>query len=182
MTEEEVRKAVEELLAKGEKPSVRKVRTALGERGSHTDLSAILRKVLEQRDRLNTARSEMPQEVRDRLDLLAADFWQAAQQKANQAVEDAERGAATRVATAEDQTREMAEHADLLEATVKETDKLISLLKQSEEKANKRAKDAESKAATLQAKLRVANENSKKRDAEFDELYRRLDTVLKKAS
>lgn len=182
MTEEEVSKVVEELLAKGETPSVRKVRTALGERGSHTDLSAILRRILEQRDRLKTARIQMPQEVRDRLDLLAADFWQVAQQKANQAVEDAERGAAARVTTAEDQAREMAEHADLLEATVKEKDKLISLLKQSEEKANKRANDAESKATTLQAKLRAANENSKKRNAEFDELYRRLDALLKRAS
>lgn len=187
MTEDDIRKAVESLEARNEKPSVRAVRTELGNRGSHTDIGAVLRKILEERERLNVAHHEIPRVILDKAKLLAVDFWDAAQDLANRAVEDARHGAEQRIARADEQADEIMRHADQVEgqilattAIVEEKNATIARLTQSEHNAVRRASDAELQAAILQAELRVEKADAVRRGKELQRLYRILDVQLHK--
>lgn len=181
MTEEEVRNVVEDLLSEGAEPTVRSIRERLKNGGSHRDLGPILRKILAEKERVEASRKDMPNALRDRFDLAAADLWETAQQIANQAAEDARRGADARVQLAEQHADQMAGDVDRLEKEAKEKDDAIDRHRQAAEKATRRASDAELKLEKLKAQLRTANERNERREREFDELYRRLDAVLAKA-
>lgn len=184
MTEDEIRKAVEALETRHEKPSVRAVRTELGNRGSHTDIGAVLRKIFEQRERLNVARHEMPQVIQDKAKLLAMDCWEAAQDLAGRGVEDARYGAEQRVARAEEQADEIMRHADQAEAQVlaitaivEEKNSTIARLNQSEHDAIRRASGADLQVAILEAELRVSKDDAERRGKELQRLYRILDMM-----
>jgi len=73
MNEKNIKEAIELLEARGEKPSVRAVRSELGGKGSHTDIAAAVRKIMQERSRLKSVESEIPASLQDKISLMTLD-------------------------------------------------------------------------------------------------------------
>ncbi len=175
-----VREAMKDLESRGSAPSVREVRKLIGG-GSMTDVGAAVRKVKEERDALNTVRTDLPQALQDKLSILSLDYWKAAQELANSAIEDIRQGAGARIAAAENQAREMLHEVDdaerRLDDLTKEADRVRTDLEQAHKRAVTRAEKAESRVASLEAELKVSRDHAKSRDKELEWAYASLERM-----
>lgn len=174
---ENVRKAMEGLEAEGKKPSMRAVRERVGV-GSFTDIGEAMRRIKEDRDRLNTVRTELPQVLQDKAGLLTLDLWTAAQEMANRAIEDVRRGCEMRVTTAENQASESLREIDEADARIRDLTQRLAGLEKSERSASERAEAAEARVGALEAEIRVMHDHAKHRERELELAHRSVDRMV----
>ncbi|EHR00195.1 DNA-binding protein [Bradyrhizobium sp. WSM471] len=122
-----------------------------------TDVGAAIRKVRVERDALNTVRTDLPQVLQDKTSILSLDYWKAAQELSNRAVEDVRQDAGARIAAAESQAREMLYEVDDAER------RLVDLTKSLEDADRVRTdfEQAQKQAAVRADKVRCAWPRSK---------------------
>lgn len=178
-----VREAMKDLESRGNVPSVREVRKLIGG-GSMTDVGAAIRKVKEERDALNTVRTDLPQALQDKLSILSLDYWKAAQELANSAIEDVRQGAGARIAAAENQASEMLHEVDdaerrLVDLTksLADADQVRIDLEQAHKEGVARAEKAEVRVAALEAELKVSRDHARSRDKEMERAYASLERM-----
>jgi hypothetical protein len=174
---EKVKEAIEKMEAAGIKVSVRAVREAIGG-GSHSDVGEAVRAVYAERELLKTVRDELPQALQDKASIISMDFWIAAQELANRAVEDVRRGCEVRVGNAEGQANESLREIDNAEAQIrelfeqlKEKDAAYNALTDLKRAVTERAEGAEARVGALEAEVRVRDDHAKRRDRELELAY-----------
>ncbi|MGO4511076.1 DNA-binding protein [Bradyrhizobium sp. 2TAF36] len=178
-----VREAMKDLETRGSATSVREVRKLIGG-GSMTDVGAAIRKVKEERDALNTVRTDLPQALQDKVSILSVDYWKAAQELANRAIEDVRLGAEARIAAADNQAREMLHEVDDaerrlddLKKRLEDADRARSDLEQTHKKAVARAEKAEMRVVSLEAEVKVSLDHLRSRDKELEWAYASLERM-----
>jgi chromosome segregation ATPase len=180
---EDVLAAMEALEARSEKVSVRKVRDQMGG-GSLGDVGEAIREVQKRRDRLNTIRSGLPQSLQDSASELAMNLWRAAQDLANQTVDDLRRGCEQRVATAERQASEALDDVDAAERRIGDLSGELDAnrrecadLKTAKMSVEEREIAAAARLAALEAEIRVMSNHAKERERELEKAYRGIDRM-----
>lgn len=180
---EKVRKAMEDLEARGINPSVRAVRAEIGG-GSYTDIGEAIRKIKEERDLLNTVRTELPQSLQDKASILIHESWVMAQELANRAIEDVRHGCEVRVTAAQLQAHESLRDIDNAEARIEELIEQLeernaayAELEDSERAASKRAEEAEGRVGALEAEIRVLHDHANRRERELELAYRSVERM-----
>lgn len=180
---DKVRAAMAEMEARGLNPSVRSVRDAVGG-GSHTDIGKAVRQVNEERDRLRTVREELPQPLADKASIMSLEYWLMAQEVANRAVEDVQRGCAHRIADAQSQATAALRDLDDAEARINvlveqacEREADNRHLETTARALGERAQMSEARIATLEGELRARDDYATRRDRELELAYGSIDRM-----
>jgi hypothetical protein len=106
-SKEEIEKAIEELVARGEEPSVRKVWAELGNSGSFIQINPILSAWKKARAAKSAPGSPVPDGLTETAVALVAKCWTIAEKKATEDAQDARRGADHRIDELEQEVVEL---------------------------------------------------------------------------
>src|ERR1700738_345495 len=178
MLEDEIRKAVAEMLAAGDKPSVRSVREAVG-RGSHTDIGDVLRRIQEEQHRLKFALKELPGVLQSQATVLAGDLWKSAQEIANRLADDVRHGCEIRVAEATAQAQEMTVVVDRAEATISDLKARLEKSEADHARVTAEAEESRLKVISLEAEYRSLNQLADRREQELERTFSALNAAAK---
>lgn len=175
---DKVRKAMEALEARNIKPSVRKVREELGNKGGFTEIGEAIREIKAEREALNAVRNDLPRALQDKAGILAIDLWRACQEISNREIEDIRKGCELRVAAAENQAEEALRDIDDAEARIRDLEQKHAELEKVERIATERAEVAQTRVGSLEAEIRAMQEHAKQRERELEHAYEGVNRIV----